>query len=278
MNKIKFSVLLSVYKNEKSSYLKEAFESIYKNQTLKPDEIILVEDGPLTSDLEKTITELKNELGDILKIIKIKENVGLGNALKIGMKYCNNEYIARMDTDDISKFDRFEKQINYLKNNPTVDVLGTYMYEFENNIENIVSLKTAPQNNFKKYMKRRDPVNHATVILKKSKVIEAGGYLDMLYNEDTYLWARMLNKNFNFKNIQEPLLYVRVSESFYKRRGGKEFFKIEYQLQKELYRLQITNKIDFIFNLLAKSTFRIIPNSLRKIIYLRVLREKKNEV
>ncbi|MGL5646469.1 MAG: glycosyltransferase [Clostridium sp.] len=270
----KFSVLLSVYKNEKPEYLKRAIESIYYDQTLKPNEIILVEDGPLTTELYSTIEKLKIKLVDILKIVKLEKNSGLGVALNRGILKCKNELVARMDTDDIAYSDRFEKQIKYMIENSNIDVLGSYMTEFVDSIENIVCIKDAPTKDIKNYMKYRDPVNHPTVILKKSKVLEAGNYQEILLNEDSYLWRRMLVKGAIFYNLPEPLLYFRVTNDTYKRRGGWRYVKAEWILQKKYLKLGVINKKEFIINIMLKTVVRIIPNEIRKIIYLKVLRKR----
>lgn len=272
MNK-KFSVLLSVYKNEKPEYLRRAIESIYFDQTLKPNEIVLVEDGPLTIELYNIIEKLKIKLESILKIVKLERNSGLGVALNKGILKCENELIARMDTDDIAYPSRFEKQIEYMISNPKIDVLGSYMAEFVDSTENIICIKDAPIKNIENYMKYRDPVNHPTVILKKSKVLEAGNYQEILLNEDSYLWRRMLVKGAQFYNLSEPLLYFRVSNDTYKRRGGIKYIKAEWILQKKYLELNVINKREFLVNILGKSIVRLLPNQLRKIIYLNLLRK-----
>ncbi|MEG1009485.1 MAG: glycosyltransferase [Clostridia bacterium] len=273
MEKTNFSVLLSVYKNEKPNYLIECFKSIYENQELKPDEIVLVQDGPLTDELYEVIKNLKSQLKNILKIVPIEKNVRLGNALRIGIENCSNEIIARMDTDDIAFPNRFKKQIKFLEENPEVDVLGSYMNEFIDNITNVVAIKTAPLKDFKNYMKMRDPVNHPSVVFKKSKVLDAGNYIEILYNEDSYLWGRMLANKCQFANLDEPLIYFRVNDDTYKRRGGFQYVKAEIQLQKEFLRLGIINKFEFLRNITLKNIVRIIPNELRKKIYLKLLRK-----
>lgn len=273
-----FSVLLSVYHKEKPEFLEKSIESIYFNQTLKPNEIVLVEDGPLTNELYNSIEKLKNKIGtSIFKTVVLEKNMGLGNALRIGIEKCSNELIARMDTDDISYPNRFEKQVNFFKENPDTDVLGTFMSEFVGNTNNIICIKDAPNNeiDLKKYMKLRDPVNHPSVMFKKSKVLEAGNYKEIFLNEDSYLWGRMLSKGCVFKNIQEPLVYFRTTDDTYKRRGGWKYVKAEYGLQKEFLKLGIINKIEFIRNITLKNIVRLIPNQLRKFIYLKMLRKNK---
>ncbi|MGL4865080.1 MAG: glycosyltransferase [Cetobacterium sp.] len=274
MNK-KFSVLLSVYKNEKPEYLRRAIESIYFDQTLKPNEIVLVEDGPLTIELYNTIEKLKTKLESILKIVKLERNSGLGVALNKGILKCENELIARMDTDDIAYPSRFEKQIEYMISNPKIDVLGSYMAEFVDSTENIICIKDAPIKNIENYMKYRDPVNHPTVILKKSKVLEAGNYQEILLNEDSYLWRRMLVKGAQFYNLSEPLLYFRVSNDTYKRRGGIKYIKAEWILQKKYLDLSVINRKEFLINIITKAIVRILPNQIRKVIYLKLLRKAR---
>lgn len=269
----KFSVLMSVYYKENPIYLRKAMESIYDNQILKPSEIVLVEDGQLTEELYQEVARQKNKLKDILKIIKLEKNSGLGKALNIGVLNCTNELIARMDTDDISMPKRFLKQINYLKEHPNIDVLGTFMSEFIDDTNNIICIKDAPIENIEKFMKYRDPVNHPSVILKKSKVLEAGNYQEILLNEDSYLWRRMLKKGAIFQNIPESLMYFRVSDDTYKRRGGWKYIKAEWYLQKKYLELEVINKFEFWQNILLKSVIRLIPNWLRRFIYLKFLRK-----
>ena len=151
--KTKFSVLLSVYFKEKRENLKLALKSIYEDQILKPNEIVLVEDGPLSEELYSEIDYQLENLNGILKIVKLEKNSGLGNALKEGVLHCNYEWIARMDTDDISYPERFLKQVKFIENNPNVDVLGTFMTEFIDDRNNKICVKDAPLERIENYMK-----------------------------------------------------------------------------------------------------------------------------
>ena len=270
----KFSVLMSVYSREKPQNLKECFESIYDKQTLKPNEIVLVEDGPLTEELYTEIDIWKDKLKDILKIKRLEENSGLGEALKQGLLECSYEWVARMDTDDIAYPERFKKQIEYIKKNSDIDVLGTFMTEFIDEITNKICVKDAPISNIDNYIKYRDPVNHPSVILRKSKVLEAGNYQEIFLNEDTYLWARMIAKGAKFANIPEPLVYFRINDDTYRRRGGWKYVKAEWKIQKELLRLGITNKFEFTKNVILKTSVRLMPNFVRKFIYIKFLRKR----
>ena len=182
-----------------------------------------------------------------------------------------------MDTDDISMPTRFKEQIEYLKKNKDIDVLGTYMSEFIGDEKNIICIKDAPLSNFEEYIKYRDPLNHPTVIFKKSKVIEAGNYQEILLNEDSLLWRRMIVNGAKFANLPKSLLYFRITDETYRRRGGWKYIKAEYLLQKESLKLGIITNQEFVFNIIMKTSIRLLPNYLRKLFYLKVLRKKEKE-
>lgn len=267
-----FSVLMSVYKAEKAEYFEEALRSIYDEQILKPNEIVLVQDGPLTEELYRTIDKYVLKYGEVLKIIPLEENVGLGNALNIGLNMCTNELVARMDTDDISLPERFKTQINYMKSNLAVDVLGTSLLEFEESTDNIISEKKSPEKNIENYIKFRNPINHPTVVFRKSKVIEAGNYKEINLFEDYYLWARMIVRGCKLANIDSPLLYFRTSLDTYRRRGGIKYVKAEFNLQSEFLKIGLINPYEYIRNIVIRNIGRVIPNELRKTMYLKLLR------
>ena len=218
MQEYKFSVLMSVYYKEEPSFLAKALESVFE-QTLKPSEVILVEDGELTDELENVIQKFKTKY-DELKIIKNKENKGLGHALNDGLNNCTYDIVFRMDTDDICKKNRFQVQMEYLNRHPEIDVLGSNIYEFKNDIDEQMRIKKMPNGcNINKYILKRNPINHMTVCFRKKSVIECGGYVPLLYLEDYYLWIRMFNNNKKIENIDEELVYARIGNGFEKRRG-----------------------------------------------------------
>lgn len=264
---------MSVYIKENPEYLKLAIESII-NQTVKPDEIILIEDGKLTDELDSVIEKFVQQYSGLFTIIKFKENKGLGKALEEGVLICKNELIARMDTDDICKPDRFEKQISCFKDNPYLDIVGSYIKEFQGDIDNVVSVRKVPSNDneIKAFAKKRNPFNHMTVMFKKSSVINSGNYKEFLWNEDYYLWVRMILNNCNMYNIPENLVYARVDNGMYERRGGIKYARIDYKLQHEYYMLGFLDKYEFIKNFILRSSIRLVPNKLRKFIYINLLR------
>ena len=206
-----FSVLMSIYKKEEPKYFNRAMQSIWDEQTVKPDEIVLVQDGPLTDGLHKAIDEWKAKIGEVFKTVPLEKNVGLGDALNAGIKHCSYELIARMDTDDISIPNRFEKQLKAFENN-YIDICSSWVSEFDSDENEIISYRKLPEkhNEIIVYSKMRSPINHPAVMYKKSIVEKAGGYKHMLWMEDYYLWARMLLSGAKFYNIQEPLVNMRA--------------------------------------------------------------------
>lgn len=265
-----FSVLMSVYYKEQTEYLDKALESILVNQTLKPSELVLVADGQLTNELYNTIDKYK-ELFHNLKLVQLSQNVGLGKALNEGLKHCSYEWVARMDSDDISMPDRFERQFEYVMLHPEIDVLGTALSEFENNPNKITTEKKCPEN-VDSYIKFRSPLNHPTIIYKKSAVVSSGGYIHCPFMEDYHLWIRMYAAGYQLTSLQESLYLFKMDSDTFQRRGGKQYVKSEYQIQRLLLSNRIISYPRFLLNVVIRCSARIIPNSLRAFIYRRFLR------
>lgn len=269
---MKFSVLISVYYKEKPDFLRQCFKSIWEDQTLKPNEIVLVKDGPLTDELDEVIVDFETKAP--LKIVPIKENVELGAALNIGLKHCSHNYIARMDTDDISFINRFEKQLSIFKMNKNIDVVGAWISEFEKSTNNVVTIRKLPENHKEilKFAKKRCPINHPVVMFRKSVVEEVDGYKHFPLFEDYYLWVRLLMNGAKFYNIKESLLYFRINKKMYKRRGGLKKVINDYKLQNAFLKFNFINFSEFCYNIITRCSFRIIPNSLRILVYKHLLR------
>ncbi len=273
MEDMHFSVLMSVYIKEKPQFLKESLNSVF-NQTLPPDEVILVEDGPLTDELYSTIKDF-TEKHEKLKIVPLNENHGLGYALNIGLKHCKYNLVARMDSDDICKPYRFEKEITFMHEHKDIDICSSWIDEFENDKNNVVSQRRIPETHEEiiKYAKYRCPVNHPTVVYKRDKIIQLGGYQD--FPEDYYLWIKMIMNGCKFYNIQESLLFFRFSSDLYKRRGGWKYAKDDIRAQINFYKVGFLNKREFLYNASIRSTVRLIPVHIRAFIYKYMLRKRK---
>lgn len=274
MEEMKYSVLMSVYYKEKPEYLKASIDSMIK-QTIKPDQIVLIKDGPLTETLDDVIREYEDN--PIVDVVELKENVGLGKALNIGLEKCRNKIVARMDTDDISIPDRCEKQLLILNQNKDVSVIGTGVAEFIGDPSNIVAYKKVykEHEDIKRQMKYRNPMNHPSVMYRKEDVILAGSYKHWFLNEDYYLWIRMLQKGYKFSNINEPLVLMRITDETYLRRGGWKYFITQKKLFDYMLNNKTINIIEYIYNNVIRfATTILVPNKVRKIIYLKMLRRK----
>lgn len=269
---MKFSVLLSVYSKEQATYLHQSLESIFQ-QTLLPTEVILIEDGPLTKELNDVIGEYVKKYPE-LKIISLSENQGLGRALNEGLKYCSYDLVARMDTDDIAKPNRFERQIQIFQERPELDVVGAWIDEFEENVSNVISTRKLPEihKDICSFAKERNPINHPVVMFRKKIVLAAGGYQHLPLFEDYYLWIRMLQNGAKFYNVQESLLYFRFSPAMFERRGGMKYIIYECRFQYIIKNLKFISFFQFLKNILARSVMRVLPNSLRTVLYKRILR------
>lgn len=271
----KFSVLMSLYFKEKTEYARECFESLL-NQTVPATEWIIVEDGPLTKELYDLLDEYQNKYPNLINRVPLEKNVGLGLALREGILHCNYELIARMDTDDIARKDRFELQLNEFKKNPNLDICGSHIIEFEGNIKNIVSKRNVPIDNkqIQKYQKRRDAFNHMTVIYKKNAVLKAGNYQSCLLMEDTLLWVNMIQSGAICSNIDDYLVYARVGKDMYDRRGGWTYFK-KYRIgRKRVFKTGYISNFDYLTTIVVQFVVAIVPNGLRKILYINTLRRK----
>lgn len=273
--KSKYSVLMSIYAKENPEYLTHSIESML-NQTYLPDEIVIVKDGKLTEDLDLVLESYKNEFPYIFNIISLKENVGLGKALDIGIKYCKNELIARMDTDDISLSQRCELQIKEFESNPELAIIGTMIDEFYDEPENIVSSRIVPTNNMeiKKFMRRRSPFNHPTVMYKKSAVIKSGGYGKMRRKQDLDLFSRMINMGFVAQNINQSLVLFRSNENNFKRRKSWSYCKSYIEVQFAIWKRGHCSFGDLIFVVLGQLIMFLVPIKLLKIISNKYLRKE----
>ena len=265
---MKFSVLMSIYVKEKAEYLRQSLESIWDKQSIQPDEIVLVLDGPLTKELSYEVELWKKKIANDLKIVTLENNLGIGDALNAGLKSCRNNLVARMDTDDISVFDRFEKQLNIFKEK-NIDICGSWVDEFDEDFNTIISTRRLPEshNSIIKFAKYKCPLNHPSVMFKKDVIEKVGGYKKMMWFEDYYLWVRLIQNGFVFYNIQEPLVKMRSGYSQLARRSGLKYIASEYRMLKTIYQMNFINKIQFFLNLLVRSFSRVMPKYILKKIY-----------
>lgn len=270
---MKFSVLLSVYKNENQKYLYDALRSIYHEQTLKPNEIILIKDGKLNEDLDACLEKIALEI-PVLKVYGYTENKGLGYALNYGLSKCSHEYVFRMDTDDIAYPNRFEQQTEFLKTNPNISIVGSFITEFNSSPGDITQIREVPLTamEVKSYKYLRNPFNHMTVLYRKSDVQDVGGYIEISGYEDYYLWFRLLNY-YEGANISTPLVHARIGNNMIKRRQGIEYLIKEYRFQLILLEENLIPLHIFIRNIALRGLVRILPVNALKFFYRQLLRK-----
>ncbi|HBK32268.1 MAG TPA: amylovoran biosynthesis protein AmsE [Porphyromonadaceae bacterium] len=261
MNPESFSVLISVYYKENPIFLHQALNSIF-NQTCLPSEIVLIKDGPLTVELENVIDTYKKKY-PIFVLLQNETNIGLGLSLAKGLLACSNEIVARMDSDDISHPERFEKQLIAIEKG--YDVVSCWSTLFVDSINNIIALKKRPEfhDDIVKLCKRRSPVSHSACIYRKSKVIAAGSYLHCELYEDYHLWVRMIMNGAKFYNVQESLFFVRTSLDQASRRGGWKYLKNEVKTFLYFHQIGFFSNCDLFINIIIRTPIRLLPAKLR---------------
>lgn len=266
----KFSVLMSVYRNDDAKHFREALDSILGN-TRVPDEVVLMVDGPVPSAIDDVIREYVSSY-NIIRVYRNESNMGLGLTLRRGVLLCSHELIFRMDSDDISRVDRFEKQLRIFSHDPDIDVLGGNIEEFDGlrNTKRIRQGSFNPEQAFRRLI-LRNPMNHVTVGFKKSSVLSVGNYEDFPYYEDFFLWYKMICNNMKLVNIGDILVDVRLGE-FSRRRFGYSYFKHERRFFKELLNRKAINRYVYCFNVWARFAVRMSPSFLHQMIYSKLLR------
>jgi glycosyltransferase involved in cell wall biosynthesis len=266
-----FSCLLPIYLKDDPSFLDTAFESVF-NQTIMPGEVVLVQDGPITEELAEVVMKWKKKL-PINHIVHSK-NLGLGRSLSLGLLQCKGDLVARMDADDICHPARFEKQVRYLQKHPDIDVVGSWIAEFEGEVDNVVSRRVLPESHedLLPFAKKRCPLNHPTVVYRKKSILAVGNYDKFKNQQDYHLWVRLLNAGYKIANIPEPLLYMRISSALFQRRGGWKYFMIEWNVQRDFLKMGFINLFEFVRNVTLRGIVRLAPNLIRKKIYQKGLR------
>jgi len=268
-----FSVLMSVYAKDRPAWVRQALDSVLSN-TAKPAEVVIVIDGPIPADLQAVLDEFSSKFQQI-QLYPLEKNGGLGPALAYGIEQCSNELVARMDADDISLSDRFEKQLAYFASHPKTAVLGGQIQEIDGESLAPVAIRTVPQTDaeIKRFLKTRCPFNHMTVMFKKSAVLAVGNYTLFHLMEDYYLWARMVAKGYKMTNLPDIVLNARVDTAMYGRRGGWKYFKSNLAMSQKLRELNLISWPVHTFNALVRFCVQVLmPNTVRSYFYRKALR------
>lgn len=268
-----YSVLMSVYFKERPEYLRQSAESIF-SQTIPTNDFVLMCDGPLTEELDRVISQLQETHGDVLRVIRLEVNRGLGPALNRGLQECKNELVARMDSDDIALPNRCELQLRKFGEDPELAIVGGAIDEFEGTPSNVISHKSMPEDyeDVLRYARMRNPFNHPTVMYRRSVVIAAGSYPDNILHEDYALWGNLLLGGAKGCNLPQTLCYMRVDGGLYERRGGLEYLKQAVKLRWHLYRSGLYTLWSFVYVVCGLAIVCLVPHSIRKTIYQQLLR------
>lgn len=274
-----FSVLMSVYHKDCPDHLKAALESIYEKQTKKPDEIVIVFDGPLNDALYEVLNQFREGKEHVVRFLPQEINRGLGEALRIGSYACTSDFIFRMDSDDVSLPQRFEWQSNYLLTHPEVDVLGTDMAEFEENPEEenkrICSFPE-DHDSIVRFAKQRNPICHMTVCIRRSALMACGSYQPLPLTEDYYLWLRMMIAGYRFANLHRVSVLVRTGNGMYSRRSATVQVKSWKSIQELMLKHHMVSRFAAFRNMWMVRVFVRIPPRVKKWIYAVFWRKPSN--
>lgn len=268
-----FSVLMTVYQNDRVEYLQMALASL-TSQSLLPSQIVIVQDGPICDLAQKAIEIWSNSYFGDFDLIKLEKNVGLGAALSNGLRFCKYEIVARMDADDICFPNRMNLQFEFLLNNPDITAVGATVEEFNNTPGDLLRFRKLPTNpdELKKFALKRNPMNHPSVMFRKVDIMKAGGYDDCLLFEDYLLWLKLLSSGKKIANIPEPLLYFRIGNNMIGRRSGRKYLRLEWNFYKKCRQLGVLSNGLSYKMFFMRAPFRIIPKSLLTFLYTKFLR------
>jgi glycosyltransferase involved in cell wall biosynthesis len=269
-----FSLLMSVYGRDDPAHLVVAFRSVVHDQTRPPDDVVLVQDGPVPDELRAVINEVMDDSPAPVTLLSLEDNQGLAVALDRGLAACAHDIVARMDADDIAVPHRFEVQIPIVEGG--VDLVGSALLEFGSDASDIVGKRVPPTDPAEIVRSARfaQPFNHPTVVYRRAAVERAGGYRHLALMEDYLLFARMIAQGVSVANVAEPLVLYRVGAGAYARRGGLGMLRSELRLQRQLRALGFTSRAQYVRNIVVRGGYRLVPVSVRKVAYRRIIARK----
>ncbi len=268
---VPFSLLMSLWSGDDPGFLRQAWTSTVVEQTRRPDEVVIVQDGPVGDRLAGTLRKLTEASPVPVRHVVLARNLGLGPALDRGLAACRHDVVARMDSDDVSVPQRFAVQLPLVE--AGADIVGSALMEFVDSIDDVVEVRIPPTDPrwIRSAARFRDPFNHPTVVYRRGAVQRAGGYQDLPLMEDYLLFARMLAAGAEPANVAEPLVYYRIGAGAYARRGGRALLRSEIALQRRFRELGITTRTQFVRNVAVRGGYRLVPTRLRRLAYRRLI-------
>ncbi len=274
---IAYTVLMAVYRGEKAAWFRESLQSML-DQTWPPDEFVLVCDGPLTTALEAVVDWFAETAASKLQLIRLDQQSGLGIAANMGLQSCSNEWVVRMDSDDLARPDRCQMQLRFAQEN-SLDVTSAWVEEFSDQPDHVTGVRRLPEldTEIKNRARRRNPINHPCVAYRKSLVLETGGYRNLSGFEDYDLWARLILKDARFGNLPEILLAMRAGSGLYKRRGGLAYTRKMISFWREMIRIGFVGWPRGLANMTIRSIVSLMPNISRRAFYQTRLRNNADK-
>lgn len=258
---------MTVYGGDREDYVRDAFRSAVHDQTLRPDQVVLVQDGPVPPELESCLRELVAESPVEVTFVRLRNNRGLGPALDAGLQASRYDIVARMDADDVAMPHRFQVQVPLVRDG--ADLVGAGLLEFGAHIGDVVGRRIPPSDphDIVRYSRLHDPFNHPTVVYRRSAVVAVGGYGDLPLMEDYWLFVRMIANGARVVNVAEPLVYYRVGDGAYERRGGRDLLRSELRLQRAMYREGFITRWQYLRNVVIRGGYRLTPTFIRRPVY-----------
>lgn len=269
-----YSILTTLYKNDSPKFLKQSIDSMLA-QTVLTNDYVIVADGPLTEELDEVLVGYENT-HNFFNIVRLSENGGLGVALREGLKYCKNDLVARLDADDLSMPTRCEKQLTLFDSDPDLVIVGSDMYEFDSNPDEITDLKHMPSSpeQIYKYGKRRNAFNHSSVMYRKSVIEEHGSYSTMRRSQDIELFSKILYAGCKCRNINEPLIKFRCGDTRVKRKKKWSNVKSDLRIFKNNYKMGYAGFGDYLYVVITQIGFFILPTKLAGYLYMKLFRTR----
>jgi glycosyltransferase involved in cell wall biosynthesis len=270
---------MPLWSGEKLCFLEQSIKSMI-NQTISPNEFVFIFDQPISNEMDSLIKTLIKSHAKIQYIeAHHLKGAGLGALLKLGVEACTCTFIARMDSDDISLPDRCKKELEILNSSSTLAVVGSFLTEFELSPDMPKSIRKVPEKGaeFIRFAKLRNPINHPTVMFRKSLILEVGNYnASFSHCEDYELWYKVIKSGYSLYNIQESLLLFRTGKDFLERRSRSKNVKSYIKLKKLMKSDKFISFNEYVSSLVIQCFFAHAPKKIKRIIYQQ-LRTNPNE-
>ena len=260
-----FDVLMPVYIGDNTEVAIMAIQSVLKN-TLQPKRFVIVKDGPVSKSLDSYLNDLQKDHANVY-ICGTNENFGLGAALNFGLQFCTEDFVFRCDADDLNDPMRFELQLSEMLRDPC-DVLGTQIIEVDP-VSGEERIKHVPtdEKEIIKFSRYRNPMNHMTVLFKKSVIEDLDGYPNIKFKEDFALWLKVLSRGYRVRNLEIISVRARAGDSMLSRRRGIESLKSEL----ELFRFRVfeckQRSIITVLAFILRANAMVLPLHILKRIY-----------